>query len=776
MEEKDLVKYPLPVICTRGAVIFPLQDIPIEVGRPISLNALEEAQSKYDNTCFVVCQKELGVDDPGANDIYSVGTICKIKRVTKDNGFLRVVFSGVRRARMVELIRGEKMFMANVTALFDITGDEKIEVSLVRKIASEFEEVVKAGTKFPRDVIQQLARGVSAPILSDQFAQYFPMTLEKRQDLLETLDLNERLMKVLEIIEMEREMNQIDQEISDKVHERVAENQKDYFLREKMRMIKEELGDTANTEDDIEIMRQRMENEPFPKSVKARMKDELSRYELLPSGSAEASVERTYLDWLFKTPWYEMTEDRTDLNEIKKVLDEDHYGLQKVKDRILEYIAVKNMTNSLNAPILCLVGPPGVGKTSLAKSVARALDRKFVKMSLGGVHDEAEIRGHRRTYIGSMPGRIIEGMKKAGVTNPVFLIDELDKMASDYKGDPSSAMLEVLDPEQNKFFSDHYLEEPYDLSNVLFIATANYLENIPGPLQDRLEIIELSSYTEDEKVKIAQEHLLPKQRNLNGLKANQIHLKDAEIRYLIRYYTHEAGVRQLERLIGSLCRKTVLSILKDKRKSVTVTQKRINDWLGKEIFTYGVKEKKNQIGIATGLAYTAYGGDILPIEVTYFDGKGNVIVTGQLGDVMKESATVAIGYVKSHAAEYGIAPDFFEKKDIQIHVPEGAVPKDGPSAGITLTTAVISALTKRPVYADLAMTGEVTLTGNVLPIGGLKEKSMAAFRSGIVRIIIPKRNMRDMDEIPQSVKNAVTFIPVETVDQVLKEAVEANAV
>ena len=776
MEKQEYEQRNYPVICTRGAVIFPLQDIPIEVGRQVSLNAVEEAQENFGGTCFVVCQRDLGVDDPDAKDLFTVGTICQIKRVTRDNGFLRVVFSGIRRARMEEFMKGEKMFHATVTPLFDITGDEKIEVSLVRKIASEFEQVIAAGTKFPREVIQQLAKGVSAPILSDQFAQYFPMSLEKRQDLLETLELNERLMKVLEIIEMERQMNQIDQEISDKVQERVAENQKDYYLREKMRMIKEELGDTASSEDDIETMRMRMENEPFPKSVKARMKEELNRYELLPSGSAEASVERTYLDWLFKTPWYEMTEDRTDLNEIKKVLDEDHYGLQKVKDRILEYIAVKNMTNSLNAPILCLVGPPGVGKTSLAKSVARALDRKFVKMSLGGVHDEAEIRGHRRTYIGSMPGRIIEGMKKAGVTNPVFLIDELDKMASDYKGDPSSAMLEVLDPEQNKFFSDHYLEEPYDLSNVLFIATANYLENVPAPLQDRLEIIELSSYTEDEKVKIAEEHLIPKQRNLNGLKAHQIHLKDAEIRYLIRYYTHEAGVRQLERVIGSLCRKTVLRVLKDGKKSVSITQKRINEWLGKEIYSYGAKEKKNQIGIATGLAYTAYGGDILPIEVTYFDGKGNVIVTGQLGDVMKESATVAIGYVKSHAADYGIDPQLFEKKDIQIHVPEGAVPKDGPSAGITLTTAVISALTKKPVYADLAMTGEVTLTGNVLPIGGLKEKSMAAFRSGILRIIIPKRNMRDMDEIPQSVKSAVSFIPVETVEQVLKEAVVQDAV
>ncbi|MDY3233369.1 MAG: endopeptidase La, partial [Erysipelotrichaceae bacterium] len=462
--------------------------------------------------------------------------------------------------------------------------------------------------------------------------------------------------------------------------------------------------------------------------------------------------------------------DSSDLKEVRKVLDEDHYGLDKVKDRIMEYLAVKEMTGNLNAPILCLVGPPGVGKTSLAKSISRALDRKFVKMSLGGVRDEAEIRGHRRTYLGALPGRVIQGMKRAQVINPVFLIDEIDKMGADYKGDPSDALLEVLDPEQNQFFSDHYLEEPYDLSKVMFIATANYLDNIPAPLQDRLEIIELPSYTEVDKVHIAVEHLIPKQIKANGLKPAQFHLKEKEILYLIRHYTREAGVRQLERVIASLCRKTVLAILKDGKKSVTIPEKLIHEWLGKDIFDYGVKEKQNRVGVVTGLAYTSFGGDVLQIEVNFFDGKGALVLTGKLGDVMKESAEIALDYVKAHAKELKIDPSFFSKHDIHIHVPEGAVPKDGPSAGVTLTTALVSALTNTPVYSDLAMTGEVTLRGNVLPIGGLREKSLAANRAGISKIIFPKGNVRDLDEVPAAVREKMTYVPVENMSQVLKEA------
>ena len=761
----------VPVVCTRGVVVFPNQDVVIDVGRKKSLNAISLANENYNGKVFVVCQINLLLDNPKKEDLYQVGTLCDVASIRKENEFLRVKFSGVQRARIVELEDSKESFMATVVPLTDIIGDDKTEVTLIRQIAKEFESMANFGTDFPKEVLQQLAKGVSAQALADQFGQFFPMSVEKRQQLLESLDLSERLTMVLEELEVEKEINAIEREITDKVRERVEDNQKEYYLREKLRVIKEELGDVSNQGDDVEDLRKMANENPYPENIKNKMLEEIQRYEMMPAASGEASVIRTYLDWLFKLPWYELTEDKEDLNQIMTTLDEDHYGLQKIKERILEYIAVKNMTKSLNAPILCLVGPPGVGKTSLAKSIARALEREFVKISLGGVHDEAEIRGHRRTYLGSMPGRVIQGMKKAKVLNPVFLIDELDKMGADYKGDPSSAMLEVLDPEQNSLFSDHYLEEPYDLSKVMFIATANYLENIPAPLRDRLEIIELSSYTEEEKKHIALEHLIPKQLNANGLKSSQLTLNEKELIYLIRYYTKESGVRQLERVIANLCRKAVLQILKEKKRSVKVTQKLINEWLGNEMFSYGMKEKTNQVGIVTGLAYTSFGGDILPIEVTYFGGRGNVIVTGQLGDVMKESATVAVGYVKSHASEYGIEPKFFEEMDIQIHVPEGAVPKDGPSAGITLTTAVISALTKRPVYSDLAMTGEVTLRGNVLPIGGIKEKSMAAHRSGIQRIVLPKMNVKDMDEIPQVVKDAITFIPVENMEQVVKAAI-----
>jgi len=766
----------LPVVCTRGIVVFPNQDVVIDVGRSKSIKAIEEAVSQHNGKVFVVCQKDLMEDNPKNKDLYQIGTLCDVANVRKETSYQRVKFSGVQRAKIVELEENGDFFVAKVQPIFDVEkdgdgNDDKTEISLVRQIAKELDQMVNIGADFPKEVVQQLAKGVSAQVLADQFGQYFPMSVEKRQQLLESTDLNERLTMILEELEVEKEMNELEKEISDKVRERVEENQKEYYLREKLRVIKEELGDVSNQNDDIEQLRKKANENPYPQNVKDKMLEEIQRYEMMPAASGEASVVRSYLDWLFKLPWYELTEDQKDLNEIMKILDEDHYGLQKVKERILEYIAVKNMTNSLKAPILCLVGPPGVGKTSLAKSIAKSLNREFVKMSLGGVHDEAEIRGHRRTYLGSMPGRIIQGMKKAQVLNPVFLIDELDKMASDYKGDPASAMLEVLDPEQNNMFSDHYLEEPYDLSNVMFIATANYLENIPGPLRDRLEIIELSSYTEEEKKHIAIDHLIPKQLEANGLSTSQFNITDEELTYVIRYYTRESGVRQLERAIASLCRKAVLRILKEEKKNVKVSKKLINEWLGKEMFTYGLKEKDNQIGIVTGLAYTSFGGDILPIEVTYFKGKGNVIVTGQLGDVMKESATVAVGYVKSHADEYDIDSKLFDEMDIQIHVPEGAVPKDGPSAGITLTTAVISALLQKPVYSDLAMTGEVTLRGNVLPIGGIKEKSMAAHRSGIQRIVLPKMNVKDMDEIPQVVKDSITFIPVETMEQVVKAAI-----
>lgn len=760
----------VPVIATRGIVVFPYQDIMIEVGRDKSIQAIEKAEEQFDGQVWVVCQRDIMIDNPTPSDLYKFGTLCRIKSIRRKEGFMRVTFSGLSRAALLSMEDRGSIFLATVQSLSDETGNNLEEMALVRRVAKEFEQIASGTNNFPPEIIAQLTKGVSAPTLSDQFAQYFPLTVEKKQELLEMVNINDRLMLIIQELEKERQLSQIENNINEKVKDRIEESQKEYYLREKLRAIKEELGDVANQTDDVEDLRQMIEDNPYPESVKQKAREELARYEMLPQAAGEAGVVRTYLDWLLKTPWYQETEDNKSLSLVQERLDQDHYGLKKVKDRIMEYLAVKQMTNSLNAPILCLVGPPGVGKTSLAKSISRAMDRRFVKASLGGVKDESEIRGHRRTYLGSMPGRIIQGMKKAEVINPVFLIDEIDKMASDYKGDPSSAMLEVLDPEQNSMFSDHYLEEAYDLSKVMFIATANYLENIPAALRDRLEIIELSSYTEIEKLKIAQEHLVEKQCKINGLKNSQFKISEEELLFIIRHYTREAGVRQLERVIASLCRKSVLSIMKENKRFVKVSKKLITEWLGKEIFEYGLKEKKDQIGVVTGLAYTSFGGDILPVEVTYFDGKGKLIVTGQLGDVMKESTEIALDYIKSKADLYNIDPVFFEKHDIHIHCPEGAVPKDGPSAGVTLTTALVSAITKKAVHANLAMTGEVTLRGNVLPIGGLREKSLAAHRSGISTIIFPKNNVKDLDEVPDVVKQAIRFIPVETVDQVIHEA------
>jgi ATP-dependent Lon protease len=760
----------IPAVATRGVLIFPNQEVMIEVGREKSMNAVDEALNYFDGQVFIVSQRDVLVDEPHENDLFVYGTLCKIKTARKKEGFQRVTFTGVKRAKIIRLSEDEKMLFATVQPLEDIAGDSTEEIALVRQVGKALEQIPNAQNHFPQEVFNQLTKGVSASQLADQVSQYFPMSIDDRQALLEELNLNARLLLIIGNLKKEKELSSIEQGINEKVRERIEENQREYYLREKLRAIKEELGDVPTGTDDVEDLRRLVEENPYPENIKAKALEEIQRYEMLPSASGESGVIRTYLDWLLKTPWWQESADNEDLNAVRGVLDHDHYGLDKVKDRIMEYLAVKLMTKSLHAPILCLVGPPGVGKTSLAKSIANALGRKFVKASLGGVRDEAEIRGHRRTYLGSLPGPIIQGMKKAGVINPVFLIDEIDKMASDYKGDPSSAMLEVLDPEQNFMFSDHYLEEPYDLSKVMFIATANYLEDIPAALRDRLEIINLSSYTEDEKVNIATNHLIPKQVAINGLSTGQFNLGEAELLHIIRNYTREAGVRQLERHIAALCRKTVLTILKDNKPSVHIDDALLVEWLGKEIFEYGRKETANQIGVVTGLAYTSFGGDVLPVEVTTFEGKGRLIVTGQLGDVMKESTEIALGYVKSNARKYSIDPKFFEEHDIHIHVPEGAVPKDGPSAGITLTTAIVSALTHTPVFANLAMTGEVTLRGLVLPIGGLKEKSLAAHRVGITKILIPKLNVKDLDEIAPVVKQSIEFVPVESMEQVLSQA------
>lgn len=709
----------------RAVVVFPNQEVIIDVGREKSTRAVEEAQEKYESQVVLVAQRDLALEEPDVNDVYSYGTLCQIKHIRRMDGYLRVKFRGMQRVELHTIINDDTLMSVTAEVKTDIAQDPMEEVALVRKIAKQFEEIEAVSQTIPKEMINELAKGVSAPVLSDQIAQLFPFTLEKRQELLETLGVNERLYLILQEIESEKELSQIENKINDKVKTRIEESQKEYYLREKMRAIKEELGDVPDTDKDVDAIRKRLEENPYPDSIKDKIRDELSRYEMLPAASGETGVIKTYIDWMMDLPWWQESRDNEDLNLASEILDADHYGLEKIKERILEYLAVKQMTNSLRAPIICLVGPPGVGKTSLAKSVARALDRKFVKISLGGVKDESEIRGHRRTYLGSMPGRFIQAMKKAGTVNPVFLIDEIDKMASDYKGDPASAMLEVLDPEQNSLFSDHYIEEPYDLSKVLFIATANYLENIPNALRDRLEIIELSSYTELEKIEIAKRHLVPKQIKENGLKTSQLKIDDEMISFLIRYYTRESGVRQLERVIATVCRKSVLAILKDNKRSIKVTKKLVKEWLGHEKFEYGKRETKDQIGTVTGLAYTSFGGDVLQVEVNHFEGKGKLVITGQLGDVMKESATIAYDYVRANAKKYKIQPEVFEKNDIHIHVPEGAVPKDGPSAGVTLTTALVSSLSDTPVKANLAMTGEVTLRGNVLPIGGLKEKSLS---------------------------------------------------
>lgn len=760
----------LPLVCTRGVVVFPNQEVIIDVGREKSTRAVEEAQEKYESQVVLVAQRDLALEEPDVNDVYSYGTLCQIKHIRRMDGYLRVKFRGMQRVELHTIINDDTLMSVTAEVKTDIAQDPMEEVALVRKIAKQFEEIEAVSQTIPKEMINELAKGVSAPVLSDQIAQLFPFTLEKRQELLETLGVNERLYLILQEIESEKELSQIENKINDKVKTRIEESQKEYYLREKMRAIKEELGDVPDTDKDVDAIRKRLEENPYPDSIKDKIRDELSRYEMLPAASGETGVIKTYIDWMMDLPWWQESRDNEDLNLASEILDADHYGLEKIKERILEYLAVKQMTNSLRAPIICLVGPPGVGKTSLAKSVARALDRKFVKISLGGVKDESEIRGHRRTYLGSMPGRFIQAMKKAGTVNPVFLIDEIDKMASDYKGDPASAMLEVLDPEQNSLFSDHYIEEPYDLSKVLFIATANYLENIPNALRERLEIIELSSYTELEKIEIAKRHLVPKQIKENGLKTSQLKIDDEMISFLIRYYTRESGVRQLERVIATVCRKSVLAILKDNKRSIKVTKKLVKEWLGHEKFEYGKRETKDQIGTVTGLAYTSFGGDVLQVEVNHFEGKGKLVITGQLGDVMKESATIAYDYVRANAKKYKIQPEVFEKNDIHIHVPEGAVPKDGPSAGVTLTTALVSSLSDTPVKANLAMTGEVTLRGNVLPIGGLKEKSMAAHRCGITTIVIPKANVKDLDDVPATVKESVNFVPVERVSQVLDVA------
>ena len=757
-----------PLICTRGIIVFPNQEIVFDVGRSASIAAITAAKNLHDSFVVLLSQKDIMVEAVSVDNMYNFGSLCHIEFIRKEKDLYKVKVKSLARANINSITFDGSMYLANISVVDSYVTDKEEESIEVKNVIKECQMIFSELPNLPKDLFSQLTSTVDGEVLSDNLGQFYPMELSSRQAILEQLDVNKRLILILQQFQLTRELKKIEDEISEKVKDSINDNQKEYYLREKLRAIKEELNEDDG--DDSDSLLDQFMNNPYPDNIKEKAKEEIKRLEMMPSISSEASVIRSYLDFLSKVPYWQESQDNCDIKSIKEILDQDHYGIKKVKERILEYIAVKNMTGSLKAPILCLYGPPGVGKTSLAKSIARALNRKFVKISLGGVKDEAEIRGHRRTYLGSMPGRIIQGMKKATTINPVFLIDELDKMGMDYKGDPASAMLEVLDPEQNTMFSDNYLEEPYDLSKVMFIATANDISTIPAALRDRLEIIEMNSYTEEEKVHIAKEHLLAKELEANGLKASQFKLKEEEILYIIRYYTREAGVRQLQRCISNLCRKVVLDISQNDKKSVRITKKLINEYLGKEIYEFGRKEENDQVGIVTGLAYTQFGGDILPIEVTTYHGSGKLVVTGNLGDVMKESATIAVGYVKANSAKFNIAEDFFDKHDLQIHVPEGAVPKDGPSAGITLTTAIISSLTNRAVSNDLAMTGEVTLRGNVLAIGGLREKTMAAYRSNIHNIIIPHSNLKDLDEVEDVVKQNIKFIDVKTMDDVVKHA------
>lgn len=762
----------LPVICTRGMLVFPGHELSLDVGRTFSLNAMDLAVSQHDSNIVLVSQIHPLEEEINFDMVYHHATLCKItKRNKKDNhGTIKLTVVGEKRVELESLYTEGECYYAKVRYLEDIHGDPNEETALVRKLTEQMQSMNGASQLLPRELISNITHGLSASELADTIGHYINSDLVEREKILAEPDINKRLLLVLASMQKEKAINEIENSINNRVKKSIDENQKEFYLREKLKAIKEELGDAPNGEDEVERFRSMIKDNPYPQNVKDKLTEELARYEMMPSTSPEANVVRTYLDWMTKLPWFEMTEDNQDITKVEKILDEDHFGLKKPKERIVEQLAVKQMTQSLKAPIICLVGPPGVGKTSISKSIARALDRKFVKISLGGVTDESEIRGHRRTYLGSMPGRIIQGMKKAGVMNPVFLLDEIDKMASDYKGDPTSAMLEVLDPEQNSMFSDNYIEEPYDLSQVLFIATANDLGGIPEPLRDRLEIIELSSYTEQEKLMIAKDHLIKKELKNHGLTDEQLTITDDALMYIIRHYTREAGVRQLERLIAAICRKSVLKILKKTTDHVAVEVNDLEELLGKAPFDHTKKQPKPQVGVVTGLAWTQFGGDILPIEVNHFKGSGKFIVTGQLGDVMKESASIALDYLKAHADKYSLKDIDFDKQDIHIHVPEGAVKKDGPSAGVTLTTAIYSAFTQKPVRDDVAMTGEVTLTGNVLPIGGLKEKSISAHRSGIHTIIIPKDNAKDIDDIPESVRNDLTIITADHIDTVLENA------
>ena len=763
----------LPLLPTRSFVLFPSTIQPIEAGRSFSINAIRAAHLQADSLLFVACQKNPNDETIDFDAIYHVGTLCRIVSIVEKGDLVRVRVDVVERIVLndVSYDQVNGYYVANGTIDNVPMMDEITNDSIIRAIVDKLNNLPNVLSLLNKSTLNQVNKVKDAASLCYILASNLQCSTEEKQAILECNNVNELMEKILLLISGEQTKAQIDENIANSVRESTEKSQKEYFLREKLKAIKKELGEVTNDNNSPESILEKLEKNPYPENIKKKVKSELAKFDMMPQGSLEAALIQSYLDVLMNIPWWEKTEDDEDLKHVEAILDEDHYGLENPKKRIVEYLAIKKLTGNLKSPILCFYGPPGTGKTSLGKSIARALGRKFFKCSLGGISDEAEIRGHRRTYVGSLPGRIIQGMRKAGVTNPVFLLDEVDKLASSYKGDPASALLEVLDPEQNNQFNDNYVEEPYDLSDVLFICTANYLENIPGPLRDRLELIQLSSYTEIEKMHIAKEHLVAKQIALNGLKPEQVVFEDDALRYIIRSYTREAGVRELERKIASCLRKVAVNFVKNPDCGLTtINTDKVREYLGVPIFEDTQKEKEAQVGVVTGLAYTEYGGDILPIEVNYFKGKGSLILTGHLGDVMKESASIALDYVKSNAEAFQVDPELFVNSDIHIHVPEGAVPKDGPSAGVAMTCAIISCLSHRPVSPDVAMTGEVTLRGQALPIGGLREKSLTALRSGIKKIVVPKDNKKDVDELPKEVKDTLQIVFMSSVEDAVKES------
>ncbi len=761
----------VPLLPLRDIIVFPHMVVPLFVGRQKSIRALEEAMNRQ-KFILLAAQKDAKTNEPAEADIYRVGTLGTVVQLLRlPDGTVKVLVEGKKRARIQRYVPNPDYFLVEVEEIEEVCAQTTEIEALCRSVNSTFESYVKLNKKIPPEMIMSVASITDPARLADTIVAHLGIKLEDKEALLEAVDPAQRLEKVLGYMRSEIEILEVEKRIRTRVKKQMEKTQKEYYLNEQMRAIQKELGEKDEFKNEIQELEEKIKARKMTPEAQEKAEKELRKLKMMSPMSAEATVVRNYIDWLISLPWNDFTEDKLDIGEAEKVLEEDHYGLEKVKQRILEYLAVQSLVGELKGPILCLVGPPGVGKTSLGKSIARATGRKFVRVSLGGVRDEAEIRGHRRTYIGALPGKVIQSMKKAGSNNPVFLLDEIDKMSTDFRGDPSSALLEVLDPEQNTTFNDHYLDVDYDLSKVMFITTANALERIPRPLQDRMEIIRIAGYTEIEKLNIAKKYLIPKVRKQNGLKDSNIEFSDNAILGLIRNYTKEAGVRNLERELAAVCRKVVVEVVKgDREASFVISSKSLQKYLGPEKFRYGRADQEQKIGVTTGLAWTDLGGELLATEVAVVPGKGRLTITGRLGEVMQESAQAAMSYVRSRADDLGLERDFYQKVDIHIHVPEGATPKDGPSAGITLATSLVSALVKIPVRSDLAMTGELTLRGNVLPIGGLKEKVLAAHRGGIKHVLIPAENEKDISEIPASILKSISIELVQHMDQVLRKA------